>query len=248
MSQLKTRKPRTFTITCYNPLINKTNWQIEVEPYNYFLVTEQLFIHVNKKNGGVIAVNLNSGKIVWSLKNIKEEALGSTDFKLNDWPIQHNNSIFINLLHNNSVPKKELYCIDSENGKIKWSRDKYDATGFWGNECYLLSYEGMLTVLNIKSGVKLRSANLKKSFNVLNIGALQRLYITEEHIYFKNSSEGTIGVVDRKNLFLIDNFRIPHKETISEEETPLFYENRLYIHSSRQNNLFIYENNPRHTL
>jgi hypothetical protein len=134
-----------------------------------------------------------------------------------------------------------LIGLDLQSGNAKWHYQGYSNFELHGGKLYNLEFHGRYRVLNADTGEVLQDVDLKDEFERRNINCEHRFTVTDTHIFFKHAIQGKFGILNLETLKIGEVQQIPAGNTLSTEEYLVPIDNRLYVRSSPQNNLFIYQ-------
>ncbi|MFA0964427.1 hypothetical protein AB9P05_21655 [Roseivirga sp. BDSF3-8] len=137
--------------------------------------------------------------------------------------------------------ERYLVGLDLQTGKVKWRHQGYSNFELHNGKLYNIEFYGQYRVLNAESGEIEQEADLQKEFERVDINCEHRFNVSNSHIYFKHAIKGKFGVLNTKTLKIEEVQQLPEGNTMSTEEYPIPVDNRLYVRSAPQNNLFVYE-------
>ena len=137
--------------------------------------------------------------------------------------------------------ERHLIGLDLKAGEVKWHHQGFSNFELHKGKLYNIEFYGLFRILNPETGEIEKEVDLKEEFERMDINCEHRFNVTDTHIYFKHAIKGKIGILNLDSLKVEEVHQLPEGNTISTEEYPILMENRLYIRSAPQNNLFIYE-------
>lgn len=134
-----------------------------------------------------------------------------------------------------------LVGISLQNGHIKWHHQGYSNFELHNGKLYNIEFYGQYRILNPETGEIEQEEDLRDEFERVDINCEHRFNVTDTHIYFKHAIKGKFGILNTATLEIEEVRQLPEGNTMSTEEYPIPFGNRLYVRSAPQNNLFVYE-------
>lgn len=152
----------------------------------------------------------------------------------------HSGLIIMNLIDLKNY-EGYLLGIDIKTGFLKWHHQGYSNFELHNSKIYNIEFYGQYRVLNPETGEIEQEEDLRDEFERVEINCEHRFNVTDTHIYFKHAIKGKFGILNKKTLKIEEVQQLPEGNTMSTEEYPIPFDNRLYVRSAPQNNLFVYE-------
>jgi outer membrane protein assembly factor BamB len=136
--------------------------------------------------------------------------------------------------------KRFVAGLDASSGQLKWQHAGLSNIELFEDQILALNYDGILTKLNADTGAIFNTTDLSTSFREQEMHCEHRFLATKSHLYFKHGITGKVGILNLTDMQL-DVIQLPPGNTMATSEVPVPIDNRLYVRSAPQNNLFVYE-------
>lgn len=236
--------PGIFTL--YDLEIGRSIWSSKVNFGPMFVSVEShFFLYVDRKNRRNLHCNsILDGKEKWKvdLGSVLERIYTSEEeqFEIIRKPVLHKESLIVHLQKSHSG-WRYLAGMDIHTGKLKWHKRDYSNFELYNGKLYNLEFYGLFRVLDPETGEVEREEDLKPEFKRMDINCEHRFNVTDTHLYFKHAIKGKFGILNLNTLKVEEAHQLPDGNTMSTEEYPIPVDDRLYIRSAPQNNLFIYQ-------
>ena len=184
------------------------------------LKNDQIFF--SNSIGDVTAVNITNGNIIWQTPTESNVTFGNTYFlKLSDI-VSDKDSIFVS--NNNN----QFYSIDLLSGAINWKQDLSSEIRPAIIDDYLvtISDDGLLVVLNKKTGQIIRINDLFKNFNEKKKKDYQPIgFLIGKFNIYVSTNNGRVLVVNFKEGKIEKTLKLDNNKL----QRPVYFNKSLYI-------------------
>ena len=230
-SQVKIHKGKFFVIDfdnvlrCFSIKNGKELWSFRTER-SFIKSQQKLSLIINKNKvvfintlGDVSALNIDSGDLLWQTPT-QSNAIYENAFSLkNSDLVLENKSIYF------SNNKNQFFALDEETGIVKWKQkiNSYLRPTIIDNLIFSVSKEGLLVVIDERSGNIIRITNIFEQFDHYKDDGIEPtgFILTREKILL-SMSNGRIIVINIldgkfKELIKLDNDKISRPYVLDQD-------------------------------
>ncbi len=230
-----------FKLLRYDLETKEIIWKADCDRYGFYVNDKTHHIIFGKNTKSIHVYHINTGEVIWTfnLSSVLYELEDSTRLKITSYPFLKGDLLILRI-----NAKNEVYHIglSISNKRVLWKIKGHANTALFQKNLFSISFHGDYFLIDAFSGKIIESVNLKSDFKKWDVNCENQFLVTDKYIYFKYGVKGKVGILNRETLSIQNVIQLPDNNTISSGEVPIIENNRLYIRSSPQNNLFIYEN------
>lgn len=240
------REKDHFLLLNYNFKERNIIWKFQCNNYKYSFFNQTHLIIDKGYKKKIQCIDMKSGVINWeidiksNLQNYYPSDYGV--YQILTEPFIYKKILFIQL-QNLESNVRYLTGYDIKSGKIIWFKQGFNNFEIYKNKLYNIEFHGLFRILNPKNGKIIREVDLQEEFKRMSINCEHRFKVTDTHIYFKHAIKGKVGILNIDTLEIEEVIQLPDNNTLSTDEIPTVQGDRIYIRSTPQNNLFIYQRN-----
>ncbi|WP_271782929.1 hypothetical protein [Aquimarina algiphila] len=233
-----------FQIVKYNLKEREIVWVSKCDNYKLSYIDTDHIITDNAHSNSLICFDTKSGDISWEadLNKIFSELYSFKEMGclICSKPVFYKKTLIVHIQKIDSG-SRYLACININTGVLNWHTEGYSNYELYNEKIYCIEFYGLYRVLNPESGEVEKEIDLKDEFERMDINCEHRFNVTDTHIYFKHAIKGKFGVLNQESFKVEEVQQLPDGNTISTEEFPIPFEDKLYVRSAPKNNLFIYK-------